>query len=437
VRRRLIVTVAAAVGMVLVAMLVPMVILMRDYALEDRLSRAALEVQATETVVAAESDRGTINVYLDRINDGRGIATTVLFSDGSAIGPDPGEDERVREARLTGRARVDDVDGGTQLLIPVSLGGSSGVPERTPVIRVIVERPGLDSGLFGGLAVLVLLGCALLVGALLLADRIGRSFVGPIREVAAHASDLGSPGHTVRDVPPVEVDGPQEVRDLAAALNRLVARIQTLLDREREANADVSHRLRTPMTALRLRVDALDSAEDRERLSADLDDLQATVDAIIRESRRSQREGLVAASDAREVVAERVHFWQALAEEQGRPLELVDRTQAPAVVGCSQDDLVALLDVLLDNVFTHAPAPARARVTIAARPGGGTRIVVEDAGPGFPSGAPVVDRGASGSDSTGLGLAIVAETAASSGDGLTVGRSELGGASVTVDLGPA
>ncbi len=93
-RRSLIVTVAAAVTMVLVAMLVPMGVLLRSYALEDRLSRAALEVQATESVVSGQ-DQGAVNVYVDRINSGDdGTRTTVLYPpspehpDGLAIGPD-------------------------------------------------------------------------------------------------------------------------------------------------------------------------------------------------------------------------------------------------------------------------------------------------------------------------------------------------------------
>ncbi len=434
-RRRLIVTVAAAVTMVLVAMLVPMAVLMRGYALEDRLSRAALEVQATETVVAF-GDRGSIAVYLDRINDDEGTSTTVLFPGGTeAIGPDPGESDQVREARETGLARVDDVAGGTQMLIPVSL-GSSADPAQTPVIRVIVDRPGLSSKLFGALLVLLLLGLGLLAGALLLADRLGRSFVQPIRSLADYAGRLGRPGRSVEDERAVEVTGPEEVRELATALNRLVGRVQTLVAREREANADISHRLRTPMTALRLRLDGVDDPEQRERLAADLDELQMTVDGIIREARRSEREGLVVATDSTAVVRSRVDFWRLLAEEQDRELTLT-LPPGPTPVRIPEEDLTALLDVLLDNVFTHAAPPATARVTLTGLPEGGARIVVEDAGPGFPVGADVLVRGASGGGSTGLGLAIVARTAAASGGDLTVGRSDLGGARVTVDLGGA
>src|SRR5688500_9074350 len=101
--------------MVLLAMLVPMAVLLQDYALEDRLSRAALEVQATETVVSGE-DRGDIAFYLATINEDPAIQTTVLLPDAEAIGPHPGEDARVVQARLTGVARVDDIDGGAEIL---------------------------------------------------------------------------------------------------------------------------------------------------------------------------------------------------------------------------------------------------------------------------------------------------------------------------------
>ncbi len=134
-RRSLILTVAAAVSMVLLAMLVPMAVLLRSYALEDRLSRAALEVQATETVVSGQ-DKGAVATYLEKVNRGHDVSTTVLYPpsdlhpEGEAIGPTPGEDADVVQARITGQASVRDVDGGSEILVPVSLGGSSAGPGR-------------------------------------------------------------------------------------------------------------------------------------------------------------------------------------------------------------------------------------------------------------------------------------------------------------------
>ena len=154
-----------------------------------------------------------------------------------------------------------------------------------------------------------------------MADRLGRSFVDPIRRLAAWTQRLGED----RRPAPVVADGPPEVRELASTLNRLVGRIDLLLEREREAVSDLSHRLRTPITALRLRIDALPAGEDRARLGDDLDRLQLMVDHVVSEARRSEREGLVAVTPGVEVLAGRARFWAPLAEDQGRAFTLDDR----------------------------------------------------------------------------------------------------------------
>lgn len=429
-RRELIATVAASVAMVLLAMLVPLGVLMRSYALEDRLSRAALEVQATESVVSGQ-DRGTVAVYLDRINDGGGIATTVLYPDGTGVGPDPGEDARVREARETGQARLDDIDGGAEFLVPVSLGGRSAGPEQTPVVRVVVREPGLESGILRAWLALLALGIVLLLGALVLADRLGRSFVQPIRRLAAYAGRLGSADRP-EPLPPA---GPREVRELQTALERLVGRIDVLLAREREQVSDLSHRLRTPMTAMRLRVESLADPTERDRLSADLDDLDATVDHIVRQARRAEHEGVVVWCDVGEIAAERVAFWQALAEEQERDLRLVTDLDGPVPVGVGRDDLAAALDVVLDNVFSHTPDGTAATVSLL-REQDRVLLRVDDAGPGLPPDVAVTARGASGAGSTGLGLAIAASTAREAGGALALTTSPLGGLRVELSLRP-
>ncbi len=430
-RRSLIVTAGAAITMVLLAMLVPMAVLVRSYALEDRLSRAALEVQATETVVSR--DKGAVAAYIERLNRTPGSSrTTVLYPDGTAIGPDPGEDSRVDDARNTGRARVDDVPGGSQILVPVSRGGNSALPSQTPVVRVIVEQPGLTSAVGRAWLALAALGLVLLAGSLVVVDRLGRSFVQPIRRLADYTQTLGQSERPE----PVEVSGPVEVEELADAINRLVGRIELLLSRERETVADLSHRLRTPVTALRLRIDSVADPADRARLSADLDELQATVDRIVRDARRSEREGLDPRTDAVAVLADRVRYWEPLAEEQGRRFEIGVPEAARFPVRTSEADLGALADVLLDNVFTHTPDGTPVAVSIALD-GELLRLTVADGGPGFPEGMDPAGRGASGADSTGLGLAIVERTATESGGGLRLGRSPSGGALVEVTLGRA
>ena len=432
-RRNLILTVAATVTMVLLAMLVPMAVLVRGYALEDRLSRAAVEVQVTETVMSGQ-DKGAVSQYLERINANDEIQTTVFYPDGTAIGPHPDPDEYVDQVRRTGHARVDDVPDGSQLVVPVSLGGSSALPDQTPVIRVVVVEPGIRSDVGRAWLLLAALGLVLLVGSLVMADRLGRSFVQPIRALAARTHSLDGAGDA--RVPTfTETTGPPEVRELGAALNRLVGRVELLLERERQSVSDLSHRLRTPVTTLRLRIESLTDPEEAERLSADLDDLETMVDQIIREARRSEREGIDPRTDALSCLVDRVRFWAPLAEDQGRDFVVHPPGPERVELRISTEDLNALVDVVLDNVFTHTDEGAPVAVSVTAGPDG-LVLVVEDGGPGFPDGIDVIDRGTSGGGSTGLGLAIVDRIAAESGGTLTLGTSAaLGGARLEIALG--
>ena len=431
-RRSLILTVAAAVALVLLAMLVPTSVLLRGYELEDRLATAALEAQATESAVArAGGDRAQVTAYVDDINAASSTSTTVLYPDGRAIGPRPGEDALVAQTRESGQARVDDVPGGVELLIPVTLRGSSAAPQNTTVLRIFVPEPSWwTSRAMRANLILVGLGVLLLVGALLVADRLGRSFVQPIRALAGYTSRLGA------DPPPEPLApaGPPEVRELTSTVQSLVARIEALVERDRRTVSDLSHRLRTPLTALRLRIDALPEGPERAQLAADCDDLQRLVDHLVDRARRTEREGLVAEADATTVVAERCAFWGALAEDQGRTFA-VTLPDEPVPVRSSPTDLTALVDVLLDNVFTHTPEGAGLSVTLEPRPAGGAVLTVDDAGPGFPGDVDVVRRGISGADSTGLGLAIADATATESGGDLVVGRSPADGGRVVVVLG--
>jgi signal transduction histidine kinase len=85
-------------------------------------------------------------------------------------------------------------------------------------------------------------------------------------------------------------------------------------------------------------------------------------------------------------------------------------------------------------VFTHTPEGAGVWVAVGPGRAGGVRLTVDDAGPGFPEGLDVRDRGTSGAGSTGLGLSIAEKTATESGGGLSVTRSPQGGGRVVVEL---
>ena len=177
-----------------------------------------------------------------------------------------------------------------------------------------------------------LLGLGLLGVSLLVADRLARSLTRPLSAVARVSYRLaqGSLGARAAD------EGPTEVRQVSAGLNLLASRISELLAQERATVADLSHRLRTPLTVLRIDLESLTDAESRSRLMADLDVVDRTVDEVIREADRPVREGVAVSCDAAEVVSDRVGFWSVVADEEHRRVAVVV-ARGPVLVRLSRD----------------------------------------------------------------------------------------------------
>jgi len=214
----------------------------------------------------------------------------------------------------------------------------------------------------------------------------------------------------------------------------MAAQIQRLIETERETAADIAHRLRTPLTALHLDVEALEEGDAKEGLSADLDEMERTVDFVIAEARRPVRRDRGDGCDLAEIVAQRVEFWRPLGEEQLRVVEThVDPTAE--LVEIPAEDAAVLVDALIENVFSHTGEGTAFAVTLTAV-ANRLRLTVEDAGHGWADDdVDVVGRGTSTRGSTGLGLDIVRRTAESVGGTIATHRSErLGGAAVTVEL---
>ena len=184
----------------------------------------------------------------------------------------------------------------------------------------------------------------------MIACQLGRRISEPLLDVAEVAHRLREGDLSAR----AEVTGTAETEELAAALNGLADRTGELLLAERAAVADLSHRLRTPVTALRLDAEAVSEPELAERLGDHIGVLQRSIDAIVHEARRPVRRDLRETCDAAEVVRERVRFWQALAEDQGRAVD-VSVPDRVMTVPLAAEDLADLVDVLVDNVFAHTP----------------------------------------------------------------------------------
>jgi signal transduction histidine kinase len=262
------------------------------------------------------------------------------------------------------------------------------------------------------------------------AELLTRRIVRPLLRTAATAQAL-SVGETTARAP---TDGPGEVADVGRALNRLADRIDELIAEERETVADLSHRLRTPLTALRLDAEALRDPADADRIGGHVSALERMLTAVIRAARRPQREGRLPSCDASAVVGERVAFWSALAEDQNRRTS-VSVPAVPVHVRAAAEDLAAAVDALLENVVAHTPEGTSFTVRLTANDdGGGARLEVSDDGPGLRVEAPV--RGRSDRDSSGLGLDIARRCAEGSGGSMTLLSSPSGGALIVLELGP-
>jgi len=382
------------------------------------MAAADQEARNVAILVAGLHDDPELRQLVEGI-DSRGTPTTgVLMSDGRQLGGGVGlaGDPEVRRARGGEAFTVVDDEGG-RVLLPVIVEGG------TQVVRSSVTPDDLHRGVARAWAGIIGLGSLLLVAAAAIAWQLGRRISEPLRDVAATSHRLreGDLGARAR------VRGTEETQELARALNGLADRTVELLATERAAVGDLSHRLRTPVTALRLDAEAVDDPELAQRLQTHIGVLQRTIDAIVREARRPVRTDLAPACEAVSTLRNRVEFWRPLAEDQGRRMDvLLPGTVLP--VPLAEEDLGDLVDVLVDNVFAHTPEGTALRIELR-EDAGRAAFTVSDAGPGLAS-VPARER----PGSTGLGLDIAARTAEGCGGGLTVGVSPEGGAQVEVYL---
>ncbi len=275
-----------------------------------------------------------------------------------------------------------------------------------------IRKNWLTLGLIG----IVVLGAVTVVGFIL-----ARSVTRPVRALAVASGALAAGDLAAR----AEIDrGPPEVRALARQFNEMAERLEKLVGSQRAFVADASHQLRTPLTALRLRLENLESTAPAGA-SADLE-------AGTREVARLGRlvEGLLAIAraegmrperrpvDAATVARERVEAWAPLAEERGLHLTLDAEHDAPALA--VEGALDQVLDNLLDNAMEATPDGGTITVTVDTDEDGVTIHVIDD-GPGMSDDerSRAFDRfwrGAEGDAAgSGLGLAIVHQLVSASG----------------------
>jgi signal transduction histidine kinase len=241
--------------------------------------------------------------------------------------------------------------------------------------------------------------------------------------------------------------GPREVRDLAKAFNRMSERTQQLVDEQRAFAGDASHQLRTPLTALRLRLeqanDLLESepqgARDRlEAASAETERLQHVIGGLLALAHADGGGDPTTPIDVVAVARDRAEMWKPLAEEEGVRVRVdahAPSLQALAVPGA----LEQILDNLVDNSLAVAPASTAIELSVR-RCEQAVEVSVADRGPGMTPEqiARSFDRFWRAADAdhpgTGLGLAVVQHLARASGGDVGLARRVGGGLVATVRL---
>ena len=430
--------VAGVVTLVVLAFVIPLALLVRNVVYRDATNALQGEANQIASYVAGNlSSRvptvAEVSSYLDGLHTE--IRASVDFNDGTIVGQLPPGGEQSLPALPAfgdphgGGAQPGPASyaGGKLVQLPV-FGGEQSGPGRT-VVRVYASDAELHSGETGWWLLLGGSGLALLLLGVGAAELLTRRLVRPLVHTAETAHRMSSGDVTAR----APTDGPREIAEVGVALNRLGDRIDELIAEERETVADLSHRLRTPLTALRLDAEALRDAEESERVGGHVNALERMLTAVIHAARRPQREGRMPSCDATAVVGDRVAFWSALADDQGRAVE-VSLPDGPVQVRAAAEDLGAAVDALLENVVAHTPEGTAFRVSLTPIAGGGAGLEVDDDGTGLPDDAEV--RGRSDRGSTGLGLDIARRCAEVSGGSMTVGTAPSGGARVTLRLGP-
>jgi len=422
VRRRLAVLSLATTTLVVISFLVPLGLLVQRQAADRARLEAERTAQATASLLALaaslEQTVEAIESALGPLDPG----TIVVLSDGTMFGePAEGQGTLV-EGSLSQQATIADlVTGGWELALPVV--GREGVA----VVDVFVTEAELTEGVTEAWLLLGLLGVLRVGVAVWVADRLGQSLVKPIVDLASTARRLGGGDLDAR----VELADPDEIRQVGESFNWLAGRLEDLLVEEREAAADLSHRLRTPLTSLRLQAEKVTDEDQRGEVLGQVDRLEEAIDRLIVSTRTERARG-PAYCDLSAVVATRSAFWAVLAEEQGRAMKLAIG-EPGIMVPASAEAVEAIVDALIGNVFAHT-APGTAFWVSVGLDGGRPWLEVSDGGPGFPSSG-VARRGVSGAGSTGLGLDIVRRTAEQVQGSMEMNDRPGGGAVIRVWLG--
>jgi len=290
------------------------------------------------------------------------------------------------------------------------------------------------------IAGLVVIGLGALFAGLIVAFALAGSFSRPLTKLAAVAKRLGGGDLSARAD---TSEGASEIVQLARSFDDMADRLEATAKAQQEFVANASHQLRTPLTGMKLRLEAAmadaPSEEIRRQLQAanmEVDRLAGIVNRLLVMARRIE-EGGPAEIDLDVAVQRAIERWGERASREGATLTV--RGEGGKALG-ETADLDQILDNLIDNAVAYAPGQV---VIETGRVDGRAFLAVEDNGPGIAADERhrVMDRFFRGRNAprggTGLGLAIVRELAEKWGGTVAVEPAHGGGTRVEVRLRPA
>jgi signal transduction histidine kinase len=308
-------------------------------------------------------------------------------------------------------------------------------------VRITQSVDAIDERVRRDVLGLAAVGLAALAFGLLFAWVIASSLSRPLRALAAAARRVESGDLEAR----AEPGGAGEQREVAEAFNDMTDRLSRVLAAQREFVANASHQLRTPLTGLRLRIEAAALKADDLQLRAELDAAEREAErlarlvtsllALAREGERAGDPRPISLAEAARAAAER---WEAQAAAGSTRLAAVGEDDVFAAA--SEEDVAIVLDNLIENALRYAPAGSELTIRWLLEADRAV-LAVEDEGPGLAPGeeAQVFERFARGSagravSGSGLGLPIVATLARRWGGTASIRNRPEGGAQARIDL---
>jgi signal transduction histidine kinase len=449
VRRRLLLSYLAVAVLVLALLEIPLAVSYAHNERQDLADKIERDAVALSTLVEDSLERGTpvtpaIRRVVSSYNAKTGGRIVIVDANGQRLvdskpttsveyASRPEIATALRGAIATGVRHSTTLH--TDLMYVAVPVASSGVVHGA--VRITYPMSVVDRRIHRYWTALGVIAAVVLAVAATLAVVLSRWVVRPLEHLESAAERVGKGEFTARS----SVEGPPEVRRLAERFNSMVSQLDVLVHSQDDFVADASHQLRTPMTALRLRLENMerdaqpDSALELRGALAEVERLSELVDALLALARADRALPARRPIDLDQIVKERRDAWSAIAADNDIAMDvMLEARHAPLATP-------GRLEQVLDNLVANAleAAPPHSTITIRTVDAGeDVELHVGDEGPGMSDSdrARAFDRfwtsGQSGG--FGLGLAIVQRLVTNDGGNVALQAPQSGGLDVVVSL---